>query len=145
MTPNLIEVTLTPEQLKQLTDEHKLTVSAPGGTFLTLRINKEDDGHYPRFITNPVTLSSGTQVMEYEMSNGATDAVSLPDNGCTMTDADWKEYTDYVFSLSLQEARQRLANRRPESERGHTTLDAVSTGEGKISLPVRPVKQRGKL
>ena len=44
MNSNLIEVTLTPEQLKQLTDEHKLTVSTSRGIFVTLRINKEDDG-----------------------------------------------------------------------------------------------------
>lgn len=156
MTPNLIEVTLTPDQLKQLTEEHKLTVCVrvaepqgfglSGSLFVTLRINQEDDGRsaVTRVIDNPVTLSSGTQVMEYAMKNGATDAVSLPDNGCSMAEADWKEYEAYVSSLSLSEARQRRANRRPESERGHTTLDAVSTDKGKISFPVQPVKQKGK-
>lgn len=57
-----------------------------------------------------VTLSNGTQVAEFKMSNGATDAVVQPD-GRAMTESEWEEYVCYVASLSLSQSRKRLADR----------------------------------
>jgi hypothetical protein len=57
-----------------------------------------------------VILSNGTQIAEYKMDNGATDAVVLPDGRAT-TEEEWQEYAAYVKNLSLTHSRERLAKR----------------------------------
>lgn len=64
----------------------------------------------PTPITNPVILSNGTQIAEVRMANDATDAIVLPNRRAT-TPAEWAEYSAYVASLTLDQARTRLANR----------------------------------
>lgn len=58
-------------------------------------------------------LSNGTEIKEYRMTNGATDAVVVSEDRRGMTDAEWDEYCAYLKGLSLEESRARLANRLP--------------------------------
>jgi hypothetical protein len=58
-----------------------------------------------------MTLSNGTEVLEYQHENGSTIAVIVPEDRA-MTEAEWQEYVIYLRKLSSEQHRERLANRK---------------------------------
>ncbi len=56
-------------------------------------------------------LTTGRKIVEFAQSNGSTYAEI--EGGHEMTEAEWDEYCAYIRTLTLEQSRKRLANRKP--------------------------------